>query len=133
MSGTRSDPGVIVRAASYIFRFVRQACTDECQIPCVLTILQHSELDFLLRMTYAELYNEEVNDLFSDESCNLTVRERDGEFYVEGLTYRIARSERDIQRALADGDGMCLLLWCPLSFSLTDSLCAWFIGGTRSL
>ncbi|KAF4676396.1 Kinesin-like protein kip2 [Perkinsus chesapeaki] len=63
--------------------------------------------EYLVRMSYLEVYNERVNDLLrplSSESRNLAVREDmegpGGEFYVEGLKEKIVRSSTEIISAL---------------------------------
>jgi len=59
--GTKAEPGIILRAASYIFQYIRT----------------HEDLDFLIRMSFIELYNEEVFDLFGARDASLAIRERD--------------------------------------------------------
>ncbi|EER11084.1 Bipolar kinesin KRP-130, putative [Perkinsus marinus ATCC 50983] len=87
----RRTRGILHFAADDIFAFIEADPSRE----------------YLVRMSYLEVYNERVNDLlrpFSPDSRNLPVREdtkgSPGEFYVEGLKEKIVRSSAEIISAL---------------------------------
>ncbi|KAF4749063.1 Kinesin-like protein kip2 [Perkinsus olseni] len=90
MNGQRTK-GIVHFAAEDIFAFIEA----------------DPSIEYLVRMSYLEVYNERVNDLlrpFSPGSRNLPVREdmkvSAGEFYVEGLKEKIVRSSSEIISAL---------------------------------
>ncbi|KAF4661684.1 Kinesin-like protein kip2 [Perkinsus olseni] len=90
MNGQRTK-GIVHFAAEDIFAFIEA----------------DPSIEYLVRMSYLEVYNERVNDLlrpFSPGSRNLPVREdmkgSPGEFYVEGLKEKIVRSSSEIISAL---------------------------------
>ena len=89
MSGSPSQPGLIPLAVQHIFRYIEQA-TDK---------------RFLLRMSYLEVYNEEVNDLLDPSKKNLNVRQRaDKSFFAEDLTETIVRNVDDVMALIARGE-----------------------------
>ncbi|GJN25412.1 hypothetical protein PR202_gb13235 [Eleusine coracana subsp. coracana] len=59
MNGCDSDPGIIPRAIRDIFDTARQA----------------EDREFLIRVSYMEIYNEEINDLLSLEGQKLQIHE----------------------------------------------------------
>eukprot|EP01105_Mastigella_eilhardi_P013896 TRINITY_DN3165_c0_g1_i7.p2 TRINITY_DN3165_c0_g1~~TRINITY_DN3165_c0_g1_i7.p2 ORF type:complete len:344 (+),score=55.51 TRINITY_DN3165_c0_g1_i7:45-1034(+) len=70
---------------------------------------QHSrnaERQYLLCVSFAEVYNEGVYDLLIDggEQSPLPIRERNGTFYVEGLTESFATCAEDVLELLHTGN-----------------------------
>lgn len=58
MSGTGSCPGIMQQAVEEIFRRIRQTPTRE----------------FLLRVSYLEIYNEIIRDLMNAQATNLKIK-----------------------------------------------------------
>jgi hypothetical protein len=56
----------------------------------------HPELSFNLTVSYAEIYNEKVYDLQSEERVNLPVRNRNNNFFVDKLKITPCFSYLDI-------------------------------------
>ncbi|KAG0307644.1 hypothetical protein BGZ98_010166 [Dissophora globulifera] len=59
MSGTESQPGITPRSVEDIFKYIRE----------------NSDREFLLRVSYLEIYNESIRDLLSPESIDLRIHE----------------------------------------------------------
>ncbi|OIW19178.1 hypothetical protein TanjilG_16828 [Lupinus angustifolius] len=59
MRGSKSEPGIIPRAVHDLFQIIQQDVDRE----------------FLLRMSYMEIYNEEINDLLAPEHRKLQIHE----------------------------------------------------------
>jgi centromeric protein E len=68
-------------------------------------IRQTPEREFLLRVSYFEIYNEVINDLLDPSGTNLSIREdkRKG-VYVEGLKEEIVMSPEQVMSVLAAGE-----------------------------
>ncbi|XP_073304837.1 kinesin-like protein KIN-7N [Primulina huaijiensis] len=77
MNGTENDPGIIHRAVKDIFANIQQA----------------SDREFLIRVSYMEIYNEDIIDLFAVENQKLQIHESlvHGVF-VAGLREEIVNS-----------------------------------------
>lgn len=60
-----------------------------------------SELSFLIKCNYLEIYNEQIVDLLEPASINLHVREdiKKG-VYVEGLNEEVVNSYRDMMNLI---------------------------------
>lgn len=70
MNGSDNDPGIIHRAVKAIFGKIEK-------LP---------EREFLIRVSYMEIYNEEINDLLVVENQKLQMHESlDRGFFVAGL------------------------------------------------
>jgi centromeric protein E len=77
MTGSPADPGVIPLAITDVFSYI-----EECP-----------NREFLLRMTYMEIYNELVHDLLDPRNVNLRIREdKQRGVFVEGLKEQIVTS-----------------------------------------
>ncbi|KAF8963817.1 hypothetical protein BGZ46_000915 [Entomortierella lignicola] len=59
MSGNESQPGITPRAVEDIFKYIRE----------------NSDREFLLRVSYLEIYNETIRDLLSPEAIDLRIHE----------------------------------------------------------
>ncbi|KAG0095794.1 NADH-ubiquinone oxidoreductase chain 1 [Podila epicladia] len=59
MSGTQQEPGITPRAVDDIFKHIRE----------------NSDREFLLRVSYLEIYNESIRDLLSPEAIDLRIHE----------------------------------------------------------
>ena len=97
MQGTASSPGVIPLAITDIFAFIRET--------------PHRE--FLLRVSYLEIYNEKINDLLSGPTANgqntpqeeIKLREDSKRgVYATPLKEEIVQSPTQLLRVIARGD-----------------------------
>uniref|UniRef100_A0A804NNK2 Kinesin-like protein n=1 Tax=Zea mays TaxID=4577 RepID=A0A804NNK2_MAIZE len=89
MNGSDADPGIIPRAVRDVFD----------------TVLQADEREFLIRVSYMEIYNEEINDLLTLEGQKLKIRESlDRGVYVSGLREEIVNSAEQVFELLQLGE-----------------------------
>lgn len=89
MSGTQDSPGIIPYALDEVFDFISSSKNRE----------------FLLRVSYMEIYNEIITDLLNPKSTNLKIRENvNGEILVEKLTEKVVTSVQDIIVLMKDGE-----------------------------
>lgn len=88
IQGTPMDPGLISQSLDYIFTFLK-----ENQRKC------------RTKISYLEVYNEQVNDLLDTSKTNLEIRERqDKGIYVEKLSECEVESKEEAFELLAIGD-----------------------------
>ena len=88
MTGNAQEAGLTPLVVDHIFSHIEASQTQK----------------FLLRVSYLEIYNEEVRDLLSPGSGNLAIRQnRDKSFYAEGLAEEIVRSATDVHALLKKG------------------------------
>eukprot|EP00730_Choanoeca_flexa_P003815 TRINITY_DN11513_c0_g1_i1.p1 TRINITY_DN11513_c0_g1~~TRINITY_DN11513_c0_g1_i1.p1 ORF type:complete len:1296 (+),score=285.48 TRINITY_DN11513_c0_g1_i1:64-3951(+) len=81
--------GVIPRCVSHVFDHIQAAPEDS---------------QYLVRVSYLQIYNEKISDLLNPGSDNLKIRERGGnDPYVEGLSEHVAKSAQDVYALLAKG------------------------------
>ncbi|KAI2695578.1 hypothetical protein CBS147332_9327 [Penicillium roqueforti] len=98
MQGTATSPGVIPLAITDIFSFIRET--------------PHRE--FLLRVSYLEIYNEKINDLLSASAANAPAGTQQEEIklredskrgvYATPLKEEIVQSPTQLLRVIARGD-----------------------------
>eukprot|EP00002_Diphylleia_rotans_P027599 TRINITY_DN5540_c0_g1_i3.p1 TRINITY_DN5540_c0_g1~~TRINITY_DN5540_c0_g1_i3.p1 ORF type:complete len:650 (+),score=134.23 TRINITY_DN5540_c0_g1_i3:146-2095(+) len=88
VTGEKGSPGVISMAIDEIF---------EC-------IQQTSDREFLLRLTYMEIYNEVVNDLLSPQNVNLKIMEDPLKgVRVDGLKEEVVMSKKQALSLISAG------------------------------
>lgn len=88
MNGSERDPGIIHRAVEDIFERIQMVLPSLVvhkvdalsTVKSIFTkffvlILQMSDREFLIRVSYMEIYNEEINDLFAVENQKLPIHE----------------------------------------------------------
>ena len=81
MSGNVDSPGIIPYALDEVFNYISKSENRE----------------FLLRVSYMEIYNEIISDLLNPKSTNLKIRENfNREISVEKLTEKVVTSVDDI-------------------------------------
>ncbi|KAG9455881.1 hypothetical protein H6P81_000389 [Aristolochia fimbriata] len=81
MRGSKSEPGVIPLAVQDLFHFIQQ----------------DTDREYLLRMSYMEIYNEEINDLLAPEHRRLQIHESlERGIYVAGLREEIVSSAEQV-------------------------------------
>ncbi|KAF9946907.1 hypothetical protein BGZ72_011043 [Mortierella alpina] len=89
MSGTEKQPGITPRAVEDVFKYIRE----------------NSEREFLLRVSYLEIYNESIRDLLSPEAIDLRIHEdRKRGVYVSPLKEEIVTTPSQVMRILQRGD-----------------------------
>lgn len=87
--GNQDDPGMIPRAVQAIFEYIENT-TDR---------------DFVIQVSYMEIYNEVIHDLLDNTGDSLNVREGPKKgIYVHGLTSRPVMSTDQIIALLALGE-----------------------------
>ncbi|XP_002739717.2 uncharacterized protein LOC100369687, partial [Saccoglossus kowalevskii] len=89
MQGTERNPGVIRRAIRDIFDSIEKT----------------PDREFLLRVSYSELYNEELKDLLSSEKKSLTIREDGKRVFVQNLTEELVNGYSQVMDLLRKGEG----------------------------
>ncbi|KAI7902099.1 P-loop containing nucleoside triphosphate hydrolase protein [Cokeromyces recurvatus] len=89
MMGTETEPGVIPRSVSQIFDFIKKAATRE----------------FLLRVSYLEIYNETIKDLLNPSNDNLKIQQdKIRGVYVTPLTEEVVTCAEDVMRIIERGE-----------------------------
>ncbi|KAA6426660.1 MAG: CENPE type kinesin [Trebouxia sp. A1-2] len=89
MRGTEEEPGIIPLAVSEIFDHISRT----------------QEREFLLRVSYMELYNEEVHDLLSTDQTKLQIHEsKESGIYVAGLREDIVTSAEHVLQLIYSGE-----------------------------
>ncbi|KAJ6700107.1 CENTROMERE PROTEIN E [Salix purpurea] len=89
MRGTANEPGVIPLAVHDLFHIIQQDVDRE----------------FLLRMSYMEIYNEDINDLLAPEHRKLQIHEStERGIYVAGLREEIVASPQQVLDLMQFGE-----------------------------
>ncbi|XP_071909919.1 kinesin-like protein KIN-7O isoform X3 [Coffea arabica] len=89
MRGSASEPGVIPLAVYDLFK----------------TIHEEVDREFLLRMSYMEIYNEEINDLLAPEHRKLQIHESiERGIFVAGLREEIVASTEQVLGLMEFGE-----------------------------
>ncbi|KAL7175706.1 hypothetical protein ACSBR2_029320 [Camellia fascicularis] len=89
MNGSENDLGIIHRAVKDIFTKI-QMTTDR---------------EFLIRVSYMEIYNEEINDLFAIENQKLQIHESlERGIFVAGLREEIVNSAEQVLKLIESGE-----------------------------
>ncbi|XP_022081658.1 kinesin-like protein KIN-7O [Acanthaster planci] len=88
MMGDSESPGIIPCAVQDIFDSIQNTPNRE----------------FLLRVSYMELYNEGLCDLLSNEKKSLQIREVDKRVFVHDLTEEVVTQPEDVLQLLKKGE-----------------------------
>ncbi|XP_054794104.1 kinesin-like protein KIN-7N isoform X2 [Prosopis cineraria] len=89
MNGSQRDPGIIPRAVEDIFRKIQM-------VP---------DREFLIRVSYMEIYNEEINDLLVVENQKLQVHESlERGIFVAGLREEIVNNAEQVLNLIKAGE-----------------------------
>ncbi|QHO53445.1 kinesin-like protein KIN-7O isoform X4 [Arachis hypogaea] len=89
MRGSKTEPGVIPQAVHDLFRMIQKDIDRE----------------FLLRMSYLEIYNEDINDLLAPEHRKLQIHENlERGIYVAGLREEIVASPEHVLDLMQFGE-----------------------------
>ncbi|KAI3957107.1 hypothetical protein MKX01_004398 [Papaver californicum] len=89
MNGSGNDPGIISLAVKDVFQNIEMVTSRE----------------FLIRVSYMEIYNEEINDLFVPDNQKLQIHESlDRGIFVAGLREEIVNSAEQVLKLLESGE-----------------------------
>ncbi|XP_027368144.1 kinesin-like protein KIN-7N [Abrus precatorius] len=89
MNGSETDPGVIPRAVRDIFTRIETM----------------SDREFLIRVSYMEIYNEEINDLLAVENQKLQIHESlERGVFVAGLREEIVNNAEQVLNLIKAGE-----------------------------
>ncbi|KAL2622600.1 hypothetical protein R1flu_002805 [Riccia fluitans] len=89
MKGTAEDPGIIRLSVHDVFNKIQEI----------------SNREFLIRVSYMEIYNEEINDLFAPENRRLQIHENlEKGIFVAGLREEIVDSPDQVFQLLEFGE-----------------------------
>ncbi|XP_059299107.1 kinesin-like protein KIN-7C, mitochondrial isoform X1 [Lycium ferocissimum] len=88
MHGEQKSPGIIPLAVKDVFGIIQETAGRE----------------FLLRVSYLEIYNEVINDLLDPTGQNLRVREDAQGTYVEGIKEEVVLSPAHALSLIASGE-----------------------------
>lgn len=88
MHGEQKSPGIIPLAVKDVFSIIQETPGRE----------------FLLRVSYLEIYNEVINDLLDPAGQNLRIREDSQGTYVEGIKEEVVLSPAHALSLIASGE-----------------------------
>ncbi|KAK7291041.1 hypothetical protein RIF29_05902 [Crotalaria pallida] len=89
MNGSKTDPGVIPRAVKDVFEKIEMM----------------SDREFLIRVSYMEIYNEEINDLLAVENQKLPIHESlERGVFVAGLREEIVNNGEQVLNLINAGE-----------------------------
>ncbi|KAF5780429.1 putative plus-end-directed kinesin ATPase transcription factor bZIP family [Helianthus annuus] len=88
MHGEQKSPGIIPLAVKDVFGIIQETPGRE----------------FLLRVSYLEIYNEVINDLLNPTGQNLRIREDSQGTYVEGIKEEVVLSPAHALSLIASGE-----------------------------
>jgi len=89
MQGEKKAPGILSLAAEQVFN----------------EITEMPHFQFLLHVSYIEIFNEQIKDLLSDSNASLRVREdRDKGFFVDNLSMRSITSVAELLNLKEEGE-----------------------------
>lgn len=88
MHGDQKSPGIIPLAVKDVFSFIQDTPGRE----------------YLLRVSYLEIYNEVINDLLNPSRQNLRIREDSQGTYVEGIKEEVVLSPAHALSLIAAGE-----------------------------
>jgi kinesin family protein 3/17 len=116
MEGIRDKPelrGIIPNSFAHVFTHIVKA-EENVKLVNFLSIITHSKFinikcffkRFLVRVSYLEIYNEEVRDLLGkDQNARLEVKERpDVGVYVKDLSTSVCHNADDMERVMTVGN-----------------------------
>ncbi|XP_012277725.1 kinesin-like protein KIN-7O [Orussus abietinus] len=88
MMGTEQEPGILPLAVEHIFHLISNSC----------------EREFLLRVSYLEIYNEKINDLLIKDSIDLKLHEDiNGQVYMN-CKEEVIQTEKEVLKYMKQGD-----------------------------
>ncbi|WZZ58392.1 hypothetical protein YC2023_058499 [Brassica napus] len=93
IKGEQRSPGIIPLAVKDVFSIIQEVIA-----------IQTPEREFLLRVSYLEIYNEVINDLLDPTGQNLRIREDSQGTYVEGIKDEVVLSPAHALSLIASGE-----------------------------
>ncbi|KAL5706678.1 hypothetical protein ACHQM5_024813 [Ranunculus cassubicifolius] len=89
MNGSKNEPGIVPLAVKDVFE----------------NISMMSDREFLIRVSYMEIYNEEINDLLTSDDQKLQIHESlERGIFVAGLREEIVNSAEQVLQLLESGE-----------------------------
>ncbi|KAI8902036.1 P-loop containing nucleoside triphosphate hydrolase protein [Globomyces pollinis-pini] len=89
MFGHKDEPGIMPLATTHIFRHILKTVNRE----------------FLVRVSYVEIYNEVIKDLLKPENDNLKIHQNpNGEIFVGDLSEHVVSSVANVESLMMLGD-----------------------------
>ncbi|OBZ89145.1 Kinesin-related protein 4 [Choanephora cucurbitarum] len=88
-SGTEKEPGVIPRAVQDVFSFIEE---------------ETSGREYLLRVSYMEIYNERIKDLLNTENNQLEIVEDKKGVRVRNLREKIVKTPQEVLNCIKEGE-----------------------------
>lgn len=67
-------------------------------------IQSDSKKQYLVRVSYLEIYNEEIRDLLNKKSPKLDLRDKDTGVYVKDLSTFVVKKPEDMMRVFSEGN-----------------------------
>lgn len=89
MSGVPGNLGCIPNSFQCIFDYMSKQ--------------DNSKIEFLLKASYIEIYNEEVRDLVTNQHKLQLKENKDRGVYIAGVSDHVCQTEADLQRIMDDG------------------------------
>ncbi|KAG0850159.1 hypothetical protein G6F16_010117 [Rhizopus arrhizus] len=90
-NGTEKEPGVIPRAVEEVFSYIEEDTSGR---------------EYLLRVSYMEIYNERIKDLLTTEDKNPDiVEDKKKGIYVRHLTEEMVKTPKEVMRCIKLGEG----------------------------
>ncbi|KAI8380474.1 kinesin motor domain-containing protein [Choanephora cucurbitarum] len=87
--GTEKEPGVIPRAVQDVFSFIEE---------------ETSGREYLLRVSYMEIYNERIKDLLNTENNQLEIVEDKKGVRVRNLREKIVKTPQEVLNCIKEGE-----------------------------
>ncbi|KAG5139302.1 hypothetical protein JHK84_033070 [Glycine max] len=106
MHGDQYSPGIIPLAIKDVFSIIQDVSfpANLANVVEVFVICGTPGREFLLRVSYLEIYNEVINDLLDPTGQNLRVREDAQGTYVEGMKEEVVLSPGHALSFIAAGE-----------------------------
>ncbi|GFY98129.1 P-loop containing nucleoside triphosphate hydrolases superfamily protein [Actinidia rufa] len=116
MRGSTAEPGVIPLAVRDLFDIIQEASHEllqfdnfgkSVQMELLFIQCEYEDMnrEFLLRMSYMEIYNEDINDLLAPEHRKLQIHESlERGIFVAGLREEIVASPEQVLELMACGE-----------------------------
>ncbi|XP_010520019.1 PREDICTED: kinesin-like protein KIN-7K, chloroplastic isoform X2 [Tarenaya hassleriana] len=111
MHGDQRSPGIIPLAVKDAFSIIQEVLhsfveflgLNSSNLTCSIST-QTPNREFLLRVSYLEIYNEVVNDLLNPAGQNLRIREDEQGTYIEGVKEEVVLSPAHALSLIAAGE-----------------------------
>ena len=115
--GSDDDPGVIPRSVHAIFDAIEQSsggageyCLSGDRPECDMSQIGRIGTEYMLRVSYLEVYNEEINDLLQDDpkqgkNLKILKDDKDRGAIIAGLTEELVSSRQHLLDVVERGEG----------------------------